>query len=265
MRGIKGQPFVDMTRFLDLEKFKSLQPNILAGIAESKHLAFEGIWCKIETHPNSTNPQDWKSIPDGLKEFLNDTTITDTSKARQWYNDMSNIDSRNKLARFFKSKYGVYDPITSYYLRTNENYGGDTMPEADMPNIADHFLEVIDWADSLVGTVFKEITQILLVYVEQDSKTLEHQDVAPDADLVIPLDKEHKDLDELPEFIHMRFDTTRSFYVFDPDTKNKYFANSWACWFNSKDWHSIGRDMSPNWSLRFDGPFTDAVKQELGL
>lgn len=265
MQGIKGQPFIDMAKFVDLEKFKSLQPDILAGIAESKHLAFEGIWCKIETHPNSTNPQDWKSIPDGLKEFLSDTSIAEDSDAKKWYNDLGNVSSRNKLSRFLKSKYGVYDPIFTFYLITNENYGGETMPEADMPNIADYFPAVMEWANSLVGTVFTKITQIILVYVEEDSKTLEHQDVAPDDDLLIPLNKVHKDIKQIPEFIHMRLDTSRPFYVFDPVNKNKHFTNSWACWFNSKDWHSIGRAMGPGWSLRFDGPFTDAVKKELNL
>jgi hypothetical protein len=265
MKGIKGQPFIDMSKFVDLEKFKSLQPDILAGIAESKHLAFEGIWCKIETHPNSTNPQDWKSIPDGLKEFLNDASISEDSDVKKWYNDLGNVSSRNKVSRFLKSKYGVYDPIFTFYLTTNVNYGGETMPEADMPNIADYFPSVMEWANSLVGTVFTKITQIVIVYVEEDSKTLEHQDVAPNDDLTIPLDKVHHDINQTPEFIHMRFDTSRPFYVFDPEIKNKHFTNSWACWFNSKDWHSIGRSMGPNWSLRFDGPFTDAVKKELNL
>jgi hypothetical protein len=265
MKGINGQPVVDMSRFIDFEKFKSLQPDILAGIAESKHLAFEGIWCKIEPHPNSTNPQDWKTIPDGLKEFLNDTTIAKDSKAMQWYNDLGNISSRNKFSRFLKLKYGVYDPIFTFYLTTNVNYGGETMPEADMPNIADYFPSVMEWANSLVGTVFTEITQIVIVYMEQDGKTLEHQDVAPDEDLSIPLNKVHTDINDTPNFIHMRLDTNRSFYISDPENKNKHFANSWACWFNSKDWHSIGRHLSPNYSLRFDGPFTDAVRKELNL
>lgn len=265
MKGINGQPIVDMSKFIDFEKFKSLQPDILAGIAESKHLAFEGIWCKIEPHPNSTNPQDWKSIPDGVKEFLNDTTIAKDSKVMQWYNNLDDVSSRNKFTRFLKSKYGVYDPIFTFYLTTDVNYGGDTMPETTAPCVADYFLPVVEWANSLVGTVFTEITQIMVVYIEQDGKTLEHQDVAPNEDFSIPLNKVHADINDTPNFIHMRMDTSRPFYVFDPANKNKYFSNSWACWFNSKDWHSIGRNLSPSYSLRIDGPFTDVVKKELGL
>lgn len=265
MKGINGQPFIDMSRFVDRDMLLKLEPDIIAGIAESKHLAFEGIWCKIEPHPNSTNPQDWKTVPDGVKEFLKDPSISKDSKVMQWYEDLGNVISRNKVTRFLKSRYGVYDPIFTFYLKTNVNYGGDTMPEADMPNIADYFPSVMSWADSLVGTVFTEITQVVIVYMEHDGKTLEHQDVAPNEDLTIPLDKIHLDINETPNFIHMRSDTSRPFYVFDPENKNKYFTNSWACWFNSKDWHCIGRQMSPNWSLRFDGPFTDTVKKELGI
>jgi len=265
MRGINGQPIVDMSRFLDREAFQKLEPEIIAGLAETKLDAFEGIWIDIENHPNSTNPQDWKTIPDGLKDFLKDPDITDDSKAKQWHNNLDNVTSRNKLIRFFKSKYGVYDPLRVFYLTTNENFGGTTMPDAKLPELAEKFPSVMAWANSLIGTMFDSIFRVCIFYVEHDGRTVEHYDLAPDSDLRLPLDKVHDDIDQLPHFIHLRSDTSRPFYVFDADNKDKYFANSWACWFNAKEWHSAVRHIAPAWSLRVDGYFTDAMKKELNL
>jgi hypothetical protein len=265
MKGINGQPIVDMSRFLSYNEFKSLEPDILAGIAETKDMAFEGIWVNLENHPASTNPQNWKTIPEGLLDFLKDTQITPDSKPMQWYKDLGNIESRNKLTRFLKSKYGVYDPLTVFFLRSDVNFGGNTMDHVDTNDIASYFPNTMQWVESLVGVVFTEVTKVLIFYVEHDGDTLEHTDLSPNDDLTLPLDKVHKDIDQQPHFIHLRLDTSRGFYVFDPETKNKYFANSWACWFNSKEWHSATKSIAPGWSLRIDGPFTDAIKKELNL
>lgn len=265
MRGINGQPIVDMSRFLNREDFKKLEPEIIAGISETKLDTFEGIFVQIESHPNSTNPHDWKTVPKGLKEFLNDPTIPKDSKVMGWYNDLANVSSRNKLVRFLKSKYGVYDPLQNFYLTTDENFGGKSMPEAKLPSVEDHFPKVMEWANSLVGDIFDSIFQVVVFYVEHDGRTIEHTDLAPDNDLHLPLDKVHDDIDKLPHFVHLRIDTSRPFYVFDPENKNKYFANSWACWFNAKEWHSAVRHTAPAWSLRIDGHFTDKIKKELNL
>jgi hypothetical protein len=67
------------------------------------------------------------------------------------------------------------------------------------------------------------------------------------------------------EFIHIRPNTTKAFYLWDPTTKNKTYLNTRAAWWNDQDWHGGERIMEQSYGLRIDGKFTDEFRKKLGI
>jgi len=82
----------------------------------------------------------------------------------------------------------------------------------------------------------------------------EHRDPVLDPDL---------DKDASPEFIHIRPNLKRPFYVYNPETKQKHYINSRVCWWNDKDLHGGDATIEPSYAVRLDGVFTDEFRTKL--
>jgi len=65
------------------------------------------------------------------------------------------------------------------------------------------------------------------------------------------------------EFIHIRPNTKKAFYIWDPEHKNKIYLNTRAAWWNDNDWHGGEKIMEQSYSLRIDGKFTEDFRKKL--
>jgi len=264
LKGINGLPYGDLSSFLDYEEFKLLEPEINAGIAKCKDaVAIEGAFFKYPAHEKSSYKKYHKSLLEALDEYNNDTSPKHTL-IKLWEDEKGKkLQSTNKFIRYLKSKHGAYDPMYSIHLAESPWFIDCVAEDIIYWNhqAMQHFPKTIEWIHSkILGTIFKSITgMISIMFIEQDGIPNEHRDGGQN--------KDHVSLrieDELPEqMIHLR-NPARGFYLFDPDTKDKVFINTWACVFNTNDWHSTQRTTYPAWSLRIDGEYTDQVKEALG-
>jgi hypothetical protein len=260
IKGINGKPYFDLEDHLDMNVFDSLQPEILSGFALSRHYAKEGTWMAPGfTFDDMSYRVHWKPIYESMQEFM---ALPDTDPIKQggmklMPKDFKNFQERNIFTRYLKMAMGSYDPYIYYYLWEEGSWDNRTAPRKLTPE-ATYFPNVVKWIESLIGTVFEDIGRVIFFHCEADGIPFEHRDL--DAKNGVNVVKPHRN-----EFVHIRPNTKKAFYIWDPEKKNKVYLNTRAAWWNDVDWHGGERIMEQSYSLRIDGKFTEEFRKKLGI
>lgn len=257
--GINNQKYFDMEPYIDMETFNKLQPEIIRGFAEARPYAKEGTWMKPGfTSEDASYQWNWKPISQAIEEFL---ALPDDDPIKlggiDLYRDFNNFEVRNKFTRYVKLAMGAYDPYTYYFLWEQGSWDDRTKPRKLTPE-SKYFPNTVKWVESMVGTIFEDIGRVIFFHVESDGIPFEHRDL--DAKNGINVMKPHRN-----EFIHIRPNTKKAFYLWDPETKDKTYLNTRAAWWNDHDWHGGERIMEQSYSLRIDGKFTEEFRKKLGI
>lgn len=259
IKGINGAPYLDMEPYLDMNKFNQLQPEIIKGFAEAREFAKEGTWMKPGfTFDDMSYKLSWKPIYQSMDEFMalpKDDPIY--QGGIDLYKDFNNYKQRNKFTRYLKMAMGAYDPYIYYFLWEEGSWDDRTAPRK-LTEEAAYFPNVVNWVEQLQGTVFEHIGRVIFFHCEADGIPFEHRDL--DAKNGIDVVKPHRN-----EFIHIRPNTKKAFYIWDPKTKNKIYLNTRAAWWNDVDWHGGERIMEQSYSLRIDGKFTEEFRKLLKI
>jgi hypothetical protein len=259
IKGINGIPYYNMEEHLDMKTFDDLQPEIMAGFAEARMYAKEGTWMKPGfTFEQMSYIPHWKPMYQALDEFMalddNDPIKLAGSKFCKDFNDYK---MRNKLTRYLKMAMGAYDPYIYYFLWEEGSWDDRTAPRK-LTEEAAYFPNVVKWVESLVGTVFEDIGRVIFFHCDHDGIPFEHRDL--DAKHGMNVMMPHRN-----EFIHIRPNTKKAFYLWDPEKKNKVYLNTRAAWWNDQDWHGGERIMEQSYGLRIDGKFTTEFRKKLGI
>ena len=259
IKGINNQKYFNMEPYLDMDTFEKLQPEILRGFAEAREFAKEGTWMKPGfTFNDMSYRLSWKPIYQAMEEFMElpkDDPIY--QGGIDLFKDFSNYKQRNKFTRYLKMAMGAYDPYIYYFLWEEGSWDDRTAPRK-LTEEAIYFPETVKWVEQLQGTVFEHIGRVIFFHCEADGIPFEHRDL--DAKNGIDVVKPHRN-----EFIHIRPNTKKAFYLWDPETKDKTYLNCRAAWWNDVDWHGGERIMEQSYSLRIDGKFTEELRAKLGL
>jgi hypothetical protein len=259
IRGINNIPYYDMEQYLDMAAFEKLQPEIICGFAEAREYAKEGTWMAPGfTFDDMSYRVSWKPIYQAMEEFMR---LPDDNPIKiagmPLYKDFKNYKQRNKFTRFLKMAMGAYDPYIYYFL-WEEGSWDDRMAPRKLTEEAQYFPNVVKWVENLVGTVFEDIGRVIFFHCEHDGVPFEHRDL--DAKTGLNVEYPHRN-----EFIHIRPNTKKAFYLWDPESKDKTFLNTRAAWWNDQDWHGGERIMEQSYSLRIDGKFTHEFRKKLGI
>jgi hypothetical protein len=259
MHGINNKPYFDMTPYLDMEQFDKLQPEIIRGFAEAREFAKEGTWMKPGFNfDNMSYKLNWKPIYQAMDEFMQlpkDDPIY--QGGIDLFKDFSNYKQRNKFTRYLKMAMGAYDPYIYYFLWEEGSWDDRTAPRK-LTEEAAYFPNVVKWVEQLQGTVFEHIGRVIFFHCEADGIPFEHRDL--DAKNGIDVVKPHRN-----EFIHIRPNTKKAMYLWDPESKDKTYLNCRAAWWNDVDWHGGEQIMEQSYSLRIDGKFTETFRKQLGI
>jgi hypothetical protein len=260
IRGINDQAYLDLEKYLDMQSFERLQPEIYLGFAEARQFAKEGTWMKPGfTWEESSYIINWKPIPYAIEQFL---ALPDNDPIKvagmPLYKEFSNYEQRNKFTRFLKMAMGAYDPYIYYFL-WEEGSWNDRSAARKLTPEAKYFPNVVNWVENLITeNIFEHIGRVIFFHCEAGGIPFEHRDL--DAKNGINIRYPHRN-----EFIHIRPNTKKAMYVWDPEKKNKIYINSRAAWWNDQDWHGGEMIMEPSYSLRIDGKFTDQFREKLGI
>jgi len=261
VKGINGLPYLELDHFLDMVGFDNLQPEIIKGFAEAREFAKEGTWMTPGfTLKDMSYPLSWKPIYQAMQEFhqLPDHDPIKQAGLELMPTDFNDYKQRNKFTRFLKMSMGAYDPYIYYFLWEEGSWDDRTAPRK-LTEEAKHFPKTVKWVERLIkNDIFEHIGRVIFFHCEADGIPFEHRDL--DAKNGIDVAAPHRN-----EFIHIRHNTKKGFYIWDPKTKNKIYINSRAAWWNDQDWHGGERIMEQSYSIRIDGKFTDKFRKKLAV
>ena len=257
--GINNQAYFDMSSYLDMDTFDKLQPEIIRGFSEAREFAKEGTWMTPGfTFKDASYQPHWKPIYKAIEEFL---ALSDDDPIKKGgidlYRDFNDFRVRNKFTRYIKMAMGAYDPYIYYFLWEQGSWDDRTALRKLTPEAA-YFPNVVKWIESMIGTVFKDIGRVIFFHCEADGIPFEHRDL--DAKNGIDVVKPHRN-----EFIHIRPNTKKAMYLWDPENKNKVYLNTRAAWWNDVDWHGGEQIIEQSYGLRIDGKFTEDFRKKLGI
>ena len=97
---------------------------------------------------------------------------------------------------------------------------------------------------------FKETGRVLLIYDDSGKE--------------VPAHRDHMDIDVCNEFIWFRTNENKRFYVFNNQTGEKKYVESYSAWFDAVNQYH-GSDAVPglSFSFRVDGIFTDEFRTQI--
>ena len=231
--GIYGKSYIDIVKHIDIDSFDKLHPEICSGFVSAQHEIKYGYLDLYE--PN--------------KPFVNLDTY-DTSLKPVWYfydkyktlPDAHPIKvagtrftTENDLIHYITYVYGAHNPYKIYEIYNHE---------INIESV--YFLGVINWIKDV--KIFSKITSAYFLIVEGGGTSIEHCDPEFDGDT------------SLHEFIYVRHDLNRKFYVKNSKTDKKVYINTRAVCFNDQDYHGSDPCNQATYMLRIDGIFTDAFK-----
>jgi hypothetical protein len=241
IRGIHNNPYIDLTNHIDLESYDKLLPEIYRGFATARHLLIDGFQT-IKT--NSGRPGKFKALYQALEELK---ALPDNDIIKQGAQGLD----YNQLTTYLKYALNGYDSYSKYILFE------DCKHELVLKEAAHHFPNLMKWVENLkTSGVFSVIEGAGFFLLEGGGIPFEHCDPAePGVDVTNDFN--------IPEFIHIKPDLDRPFYLFDPETDEKFYINSRVSWWNERDWHGGDPVLKPTFAFRIDGIFTDEFRSKV--
>jgi len=261
MIGINNNPYYNMEQYLDMSEFERLQPEIITGFAVAREFAKEGTWMAPGfTFENMSYRINWKPIYEAMNEFmaLPEDNLIKQAGMKLMPADFKDFKERNKFTRFLKMAMGAYDPYIYYYLWEEGSWDNRTA-ERKLTEEAEYFPNVVKWVEkTITDGIFEHIGRVIFFHCEADGIPFEHRDLDAKNGMNVTFD--HRN-----EFIHIRPNTKKAFYLWDPESKNKTYLNTRAAWWNDNDWHGGEKIIEQSYSLRIDGKFTEHFRKKLGI
>ena len=261
LKGINNVPYFDLSQYLNMDEFDKLQPEILSGFAMAREFAKEGTWMAPGfTFDNMSYHIHWKPIYKAMEEYMRlpeDNPIVIEGK-KIFPSDFKNFKERNIFTRYLKMAMGAYDPYIYYYLWEEGSWDDRTAPRK-LTSEAKYFPNVVKWVEqTITDGIFENVGRVIFFHCEADGIPFEHRDL--DAKNGVDVIAPHRN-----EFIHIRPNTKKAFYLWDPETKDKTYINTRVAWWNDTDWHGGERIMEQSYSLRIDGKFSEEFRKKLGI
>lgn len=266
LKGIGGIPYIDLDKFLDIDGFRKLHPEICKGFALAREYAKEGTWMTPSFDLNDASYiTGWKPIYKALNEFndLPDDNPIKIAGKELYPTNFKDFKQRNLFVRFLKSAMGCHDPYMYYFLWEDANNMSDRGEVKRPPTIEQqYFPNVVKWVEKLIDdNIIEYIGRVIFFVSESGTQPFEHRDI----DYSITDKDENGYSDHRIEFIHIRPITKRGFYIWDPEEKRKHYVNSHAAFFNDQDWHGGEFSFEQEYSLRIDCKFTEDFRKKIGI
>jgi hypothetical protein len=253
IKGINGSPYVNIEPHIDIEGFSKLHYKICRGIVQSKYKK-EGNMVRPGGCEILEDKLYFKPLYRALEEYH---ALPEDHEIRQEGRAIGEYKNRDQFMLFLKLALGAYDPYQFIFLKTEEGGWESRFDEKTWTPDAELFPELKIWLEALVGPVFKHLGRVIFFKAEHDCLMPLHRD------LILPNETEY--FPHRHEFIHVRPNMDKPFYVWNPETDEKILTESRAIWFNDQDWHAGGRTHKQSYSLRIDGPFSDEFRERIGI
>ena len=262
IKGINGNPYVNLDPYLDIKGFKDLHPEICKGFALAREYAKEGTWMspgfKFDDMSYILN---WKPIYQAFAEYqaLPDDHPIKVQGSEIFPTDFKDYKQRNLFTRYLKGVLGANDPY-NYYFLWEEGSWDERNAERKPTEEQQYFPGVVRWVENLVNEgIIDRIGRVIFFHCDHNGHAFEHRDLDGKNG------NEQGYSNHKNEFIHIRYRTKRGFYIWDPESQNKHYINSNAAFWNDEDWHGGEHSNEVEYGLRIDCTFTPEFRKILGI
>lgn len=80
-----------------------------------------------------------------------------------------------------------------------------------------------------------------------------------------PIHRDYGDKSRKDQFVWIRFNKHKNFFLYDEEEKQKYYIQGHACTFDNFQWHGNDPSEFLGYSIRFDGIFSENFLNKTGL
>jgi hypothetical protein len=233
---INKLPYINLEKYIDLESFDKLLPEIHRGMAVAADLRIVG---SQEIYPGSINP-----TVQGLE-------FNPLYECYKTWNDLPDDDllklagkdlDYNQLTTYLKYAFGGYDLYSRFVLFENCDQ------EIILEKCSEHFPLLITWILNLKNIgIFSSISGATIFVLDAGGIPFEHCD---------PI-KTPEEAKQIPQFIHIKTDLDRPFYVKNSLTKEKCYMDTRVAWWDERDWHGGDPINRVTFTVRIDGCFSN--------
>lgn len=251
IRGINSLPYIDLDNHIDMHGFSALHYEMCKGIVMADHKK-EGNMVKpaaVEQYKF-----EFKPLFKALEEYH---ALPDNHEIKKIGLEIGEYKNRDKFMLFLKLAMGAYDPYQFIFLKTEDGGWETRFEEKAWTADIKYFPNVKTWIEQqLQDKVFKTIGRIIIFKAEHDCLMPMHRDL---------LEGESDYYPHRHEFIHLRPNLDKPFYIQDPEKNTAVPVKSRACFFNDLDWHAGGRVNKQTYSMRIDGVFSDCFRKQIDI
>jgi hypothetical protein len=261
--GLLGRPFINLERYLDLERLAALDDEICYALAQVQTGYTGGSHKAMGIVPPSLAEDPYRDYGQAIRGFseaefatfvsLGDYPEPPDPQRRHEYEFGEERDyplTREQML-FLKFKHGIYFPWKVYYELIPGGYwtekssgaGKDFTREARV-----YFPRTVAFIRALP---FKEIGSCKLLGLEANDFGTVHRDGEPEAQ-------------QAPDqFITLVPRGDKRLYLWDEGRRQKTPVTGRAYWFNDFDYHGVEADPFFRYSIRVDGVFDPAFLERV--
>lgn len=264
IKGIGGQPYINLDPYLDVQRFINLHPAISKGLALARPYAKEGTWMTPGFRATGGSyAWNWKPIFQAFEEYQalpEDHPIKIHGK-EIYPENFKDYEQRNIFTRYLKAAMGANDPYIYYFLWEEGEWDHRNL-EKNPTEIQKFFPGLTEWVKMLVKEkIISQIGRVIIFLCDHDGIAFEHRDLdAKNGILDNNIFTAHNN-----EFIHIRPRTKRGFYIWDSETQCKQYINSYSAFWNDQDWHGGERSNQQEYGVRIDCVFTEEFRKKLNI
>lgn len=257
IKGINGRPYFDLDQYLDIEGFVGLHAEMSKGIVLSKYKKEGNIIKPSGALETGSWIPNFKPSCVALEEYYQ---LEKDDPIRICGRELGEMNNRDQFIQYLKLTMGAYDAYQFVFLKTEDGGWETRFDEKDWTPDSEYFPNLKTWLENLVTSkIFTHLGRILFFKQEHDCVPVCHRDLYGN-DMGVHGYGTHRN-----EFIHISPNSQKQMYLWDPETKEKVYIPSRACWFNDSDWHGSEKSRTQSYGLRIDGRFTDKFRKQLGI
>ena len=261
--GIWGQPYIDLTHFLDTSRLADVHDEVCMGLAQVEAGYTGGTlkWMGVVSPEVAKDP--YVDAMLAIRKFTreefarfvrlaDDPDDFDLADHRSYtFGDETDHPLNRAQMLYLKYRHGVYFPwkVAYHFLENvwwedkNSGAGKDFTDEAK-----ELFPETVAFLRRLP---FREVGRCVLFGLEANDHAPVHRDTEPGSKA------------EIEHCLSICPRGDKRFFLQDPERTTKVPVKGNVYWFNDMDWHGVEPDPFFRYSIRIDGVFEPRFLKEL--
>ena len=263
LHGIWGQPYVDLSHFLDASRLADVDDEICLGLArvDASYTGGTLKWMGVVSPEVAADP--YVDAMHAIKKFTraefarfvslaDDPDEFDLDDFQSYaFGDETDHPLTKEQMLYLKYRHGVYFPwkIAYHFLENtwweDKNFGAGK-------DFTDEAKEIFPATVAFLRRLpFREIGRVVLFGMEANDHAPVHRDTVPGSKT------------EIEHCISICPRKNKRFFLQDPARATKVHVAGHMYWFNDMDWHGVEPDPFFRYSIRVDGVFEPGFLREL--